>query len=214
MSIHIDDRGFANAQPLPVLVLVGLGRKKGDRRFGLNRADVAGILIHCRAALRHARATGMAVAFVRDKNAAGREPDWLGGFEPTRDDMIFERWSPSCYSSRYFGEMAQARGLLVIAGFLGSGGGLSTAADAEKNGNRIIFLRDAVLDEASGRFPPSLASLEAFARLDVHLVETRQWIEATALASNQKMYPGRGGPSRRLSENMRIPSRGRIGGIR
>ena len=214
MSIHVDDRGFANAQPLPVLVLVGLGRKRGGRRFGLGRSDVAGILIHCRAALRHARAMGMAVAFVRDKNAAGHEPDWLGGFEPTRDDMIFERWSSSCYSSRYFGEMAKIHRALVIAGFLGSGGGLSTAADGARNGNCIVFLRDAVLDEASGKFMPLLTSLGALARLDIKLVETKRWIDDTAQTSNRNFPPGRGGSSRRPHEKLRIPSRSRIGSVR
>ena len=78
---------------------------------------------NCRAALAHARAMGLPVAFVRwiDRtplfNKATRFSRWIEGFEPHGVDMIFERNRPSCYASADFAEVmaraaaVRARGL-------------------------------------------------------------------------------------------------------
>ncbi len=78
-----------------------------------------------------ARARGLAVAFIRG-NAGAQTGDraaggWLKGFEPVRSDVLLDRRGPSCYTSEYFDDVAQAAGGdIVLAGFAGQGGCLAT----------------------------------------------------------------------------------------
>jgi nicotinamidase-related amidase len=180
LSFQFDKRSFANAHALPVIVLVDPCHHRLQNRRGLNHGDIAGILAHCRAALVHARSVGMAVAFVRDgaNPRASSNSDWIKGFEPERNDMIFERRALSCYANPYFEEIAKARGALVVAGFPGPGGCLSTAADAVRAGTRITFLDDATVDgesaHALGAF--SLARISALTKFEIYSVGTREWI--------------------------------------
>ena len=56
---------------------------------------------------------------------------WIEGFEPHRNEMIFERSSPSCYSCEPFAALVgQSRGGIVLAGFAGESSCLSTLIDA------------------------------------------------------------------------------------
>jgi nicotinamidase-related amidase len=191
LSFQFDKRHFANARPLPTFVLVDLCRHRLANRRGLGHGDVAGVLARCRIALVHAREVGLAVAFVRDARRVKNEPgmDWIKGFEPRRDDMVFERRSPSCYANPYFGESASAAGTLVVAGFLGDGGCLSTAADAIRARNGITFLEDATIDAASARTlgEMSLAQLNAFTNFEIYATGTRQWIASMGAAGNQRV---------------------------
>jgi nicotinamidase-related amidase len=186
LSFQFDKRSFANARALPVIVLVDPCHHRLKGRRGLSHGDIAGVLARCRAALVHARSTGMAVAFVRD-NAnprIGSQSDWIKGFEPERSDMVFERRASSCYANPYFEEVAKAFGELVFAGFPGQGGCLSTAADAVRAGTRITFLEDATVDgesaEALGAF--SLARISALTKFEVYATGTREWIASTRLS--------------------------------
>ena len=48
---------------------------------------------------------------------------WIEGFEPYRNEMVFERASPSCYSSEPFTALVnQSRGGIVLVGFAGEFG--------------------------------------------------------------------------------------------
>lgn len=185
MSFQFDKRSFANAHALPVIVLVDPCHHRLMNRCGLSQSELAGVLAHCRAALKHARDMGMAVAFVRDGTnpRIGSNSDWIKGFEPERSDMIFERRAASCYANPYFGEIARASGELVFAGFPGPGGCLSTAADAVRAGTRITFLEDATVDGESanvlGAF--SLARISAFTRFEVYSTGTQDWIASTKM---------------------------------
>ena len=190
MSFQFDKRSFANARALPVIVLVDPCHHRLKYRRGLKHGDIAGVLAHCRAALVHARAMGMAVAFIRDgaNPRTGLNSDWIKGFEPERSDMIFERRAPSCYSNPYFEEIARASGELVVAGFPGPGGCLSTAADAVRAGTRITFLEDATLDresaDALGAFRlPRLSALMGF---EIYSTGTREWIVSTGVQGNTR----------------------------
>jgi nicotinamidase-related amidase len=185
MSFQFDERSFANARALPVIALVDLCHHRLRNRRGLSHGDIAGILAHCRAALVHARTMGMAVAFVRDgaNPRAGSNSDWIKGFEPERSDMIFERRAASCYANPYFDEVARASGELVLAGFPGPGGCLSTAADAVRAGTRITFLDDATVDGESARALDafSLARITALTKFEVYTIGTHKWIASTRM---------------------------------
>jgi len=166
-------------------VLVDPCHHRLKNRRGLSHGDIAGVLAHCRAALVHARAMGMAVAFVRDgaNPRVGSNSDWIKGFEPERSDMIFERRALSCYANAYFEEIAKASGELVVAGFPGAGGCLSTAADAVRAGTRITFLEDATVDgesaKALGAF--SLARISVLTKFEIYSTGTHEWIASTKI---------------------------------
>jgi Isochorismatase family len=190
LSFQFDRRSFANARALPVVVLVDPCHHRIRNRRGLSHFDVAGILAHCRAALVHARSVGMAVAFIRDGSnpRVGSGPDWIKGFEPERNDMIFERRAVSCYANPYFEEIAKTSGDLVFAGFPGPGGCIATAADAIRAGTRITFLEDATVDhesaEALGTLSP--ARILALTKFEIYSARTQGWIDSTMCAARTR----------------------------
>jgi hypothetical protein len=103
---------------------------------------------------------------------------WIKGFEPKRHDSMFDRAGPSCYGSVYFDEVVEDAGRhIVVAGFLGRGGCLATAADAVSMGHGITFLSNAIYDSLSERlFDLSMAgSLTAFTRFDIRIMQTGAW---------------------------------------
>ena len=172
---------FTNAFPLATLVLVDMKRSSLASAMGLGRADIAGILSNCRSALAYARKIGWPVAFVcgSGDTAADRVNEWIKGFEPQRSDALFYRHSGSCYSSPYFEQgMQEAGSSVVFAGFLGRGGCLSTGADAFLVGQRVTFLSDATLDEATSYALGESAArlLRAFTTFDIDIVTTGAWI--------------------------------------
>jgi nicotinamidase-related amidase len=75
---------------IQTLVLVDLQQEYIAAPRVLAPEETKGALANCRAALAHARAMGIPVAFAR----------WIEGFEPHGIDMIFERNRPSCYAGR------------------------------------------------------------------------------------------------------------------
>src|SRR5690349_18285932 len=110
---------------LPTLVLIDLHH---DVLIGETQATplVSDALTNCRAALHHARACGIPVAFTRQVAppvtmvTSPACPKWIEGFEPNRWDMIFDRQRPSCYASTEFSEVAgELGGNYIMAGRLG-----------------------------------------------------------------------------------------------
>jgi len=175
---------FINAFPLATLVLVDMRKDCLSSVMSLRRSDIAGILSNCRAALAHARRIGWPVAFVRrGRNcAADQSGEWIKGFEPQRSEALFDQRNGSCYSSPYFAQgVKEAGGSVVLAGFLGSGGCLSTCADAFLAGQRMVFLSDATLDDVSRRMfdEPSARLLRTFTSFDIATLTTSAWIKAT-----------------------------------
>ena len=167
MSSVIDLRAYVDPSVVQTLVLVDLQQEyiASPRVLALENAKDA--LANCRAALAHARAMGLPVAFVRwiDRSAlfnkATRFSRWIEGFEPHGVDMVFERNRPSCYASADFAEvMGAGGGSFVLAGFAGEAACLATAIDGFHRGHRITFLADASASHA----------LDDVAAADVHRV--------------------------------------------
>lgn len=183
MTYQFDPDDFGPATATPTLVLVDLDQRHLRTGAGLDRATLAGVVAHCRKALAHARQNGYPVVHFRgDGWGKTRQTEWIKGFEPLRSEAIFERRNNSCYSSPYFEEAMNANGRnLVMAGFLGRGGCLSTAADAVVSGHRVTFLKDAVFDEVAAQMigAPLLALLAAFTKVEISAATTHNWTKAS-----------------------------------
>jgi nicotinamidase-related amidase len=167
MSSIIDLRAYVNPSVIQTLVLLDLQQEYTASPRVLALENTKGALSNCRAALNHARAMGLPVAYVRwiDRtplfNKATRFSRWIEGFEPHGVDMIFERNRPSCYANADFAEvMGAGGGSFVLAGFAGEAACLATAIDAFHRGHTVTFLTDASASHA----------LDDIAATDVHRV--------------------------------------------
>jgi hypothetical protein len=106
MSSVIDIRAYVNPSVIQTLVMVDLQQEYIASPRVLALEGTTSALANCRAALTHARAMGLPIAFVRwiDRtplfNKASPFSRWIEGFEPHGVDMVFERNRPSCYASR------------------------------------------------------------------------------------------------------------------
>jgi nicotinamidase-related amidase len=145
-------------------------------------------LHNCRKLLDHARRTGLPVAFVRMIaetaffNRATPFVRWIEGFEPHRNEMIFERASPSCYACEPFSALvSQSRGGIVLAGFAGESSCLSTLIDAFHRNHKVTFLCDAsashALEDASAEEIHRAVSKISGLYADVY--GTDDWIAST-----------------------------------
>src|SRR3989440_832878 len=158
MSSVIDLRAYVNPSVIQTLVLVDLQQEYIASPRVLALEETKGALANCRAALAHARAMGLPVAFARwiDRtplfNKATRFSRWIEGFEPHGVDMIFERNRPSCYASADFAEViGSGGGNFVLAGFAGEAACLATAIDAFHRGHTVTYLTDASASHALDR---------------------------------------------------------------
>ena len=173
MSSVIDLRAYVNPSVIQTLVLVDLQQEYIASPRVLALEETRGALANCRAALAHARAMGLPVAFVR----------WIEGFEPHGVDMIFERNRPSCYASADFAEvMGGSGGSFVLAGFAGEAACLATAIDGFHRGHTISFLADAsashALDDIAANDVHRVVS--TVAGLYGEVLTTRGWIARTS----------------------------------
>jgi isochorismate hydrolase len=106
----------------------------------------------------------------------------LEGFEPHRNEMIFERASPSCYACEPFSALvSQSRGGIVLAGFAGESSCLSTLIDAFHRNHKVTFLCDAsashALEDASAE--EIHRAVSKISRLYADVSETDDWIAST-----------------------------------
>jgi nicotinamidase-related amidase len=156
------------------------------RRLAITEIDRA--LDNCRKVLEHSRQVGLPVAFLRTVNGSAffnrATPfvRWIEGFEPYRNEMVFERSSPSCYSSEPFAALVnQSRGGIVLAGFAGESACLSTLIDAFHRNHKATYLCDAsashALDDLSAADVHLAVSRISGLYGDVH--ETADWIAST-----------------------------------
>jgi nicotinamidase-related amidase len=189
MTSVVDIRAYVNPSVVPTLVLVDLQQEYITPSRALVLPDPSRALANCRAALAHARAMGLPVAFVRRLdnaalfNPATRFARWIEGFEPTGADMVFERNQPSCYASAEFAEvMSSAGGLFVLAGFAGESACLSTAIDAYHRGHRITFLADASASHGLADLDADAAHrvIEEVIGIYGGVAETGAWIAHTS----------------------------------
>jgi nicotinamidase-related amidase len=157
--------------------------------------ETKGALANCRAALTHARAAGMPVAYVRwiDRtplfNKATRFSRWIEGFEPHGADMIFERNRPSCYASADFAEVVGlGGGSFVLAGFAGEAACLATTVDAFHRGHTVTYLTDAsashALDDIGANEVHRVVS--GVVGLYGDVITTRSWIARTSRRNSWK----------------------------
>jgi isochorismate hydrolase len=174
---------------LPTLVLMDLHHDASAVPQPAGTSLLPEALANCRAALRHARACAIPVAFTRqvaptaNMFASPAYPRWIEGFEPNRWDMVFDRNRPSCYASAEFREVAdEIGGNYVIAGRFGELSCLSTVIDAYHRDHRPSFLADAIMCRPQEDMPDG-AMLRALTCILSHYAEsagTQAWIRATS----------------------------------
>ena len=188
MTSVVSLRTFANSSNVPIVVFVDMQQEyvAAPRLLAISGIDRA--LDNCRKVLDHARRIGLPVAFVRMLNEsaffnrATPFARWIEGFEPYRNEMIFERGSPSCYSCEPFTAlMNQSRGGMVLVGFAGESSCLSTLIDAFHRNHKVTYLYDAsashALDDVSaGEIHRAVSKISGLYG-DVH--ETDDWITST-----------------------------------
>src|ERR1700709_727676 len=131
MTSVIDFLEFKGQAITPTLVLVGLHRNPDGSSNDLEAYGNA--LSNCRALLDRAKAHDIPVAHARritPRNASDRlrYPPGISGFEPMRNDMVFDVLQPSCYSNTEFSRaMDYSNGNFALAGLFGEVACLSTA---------------------------------------------------------------------------------------
>jgi nicotinamidase-related amidase len=181
-------RTFANSSNVPIVVLVDMQQEYLAKPRLLAISEIDQALENCRKVLAHSREIGLPVAFMRLLNEsaffnrATPFSRWIEGFEPYRNEMIFERGSPSCYSCEPFAALVnQSRGGIVLAGFAGESACLSTLIDAFHRNHKVTYLCDAsashALDEVSADEIHRAVSKISGLYGDVY--ETTDWIAST-----------------------------------
>lgn len=193
MTSVIDLRAYVNPSVVQTLVLVDLQQEYIASPRVLALEETKSALDNCSAALAHARAMGLPVAFVRwiDRtpifNKASRFSRWIEGFQPHGVDMVFERNRPSCYASADFAEViGGGGGNFVLAGFAGEAACLATAIDGFHRGHSITYLADA---SASHALNDVMADdvhrvISNVAGLYGEVLTTKSWIARTSRKGN------------------------------
>jgi nicotinamidase-related amidase len=186
-------RALQDSSVAPCLVLVDMQQEyvADSRLMALPHAAAA--LDNCRAALDHARLKGYPVAFIRQFsrrsayfNPATAFSGWIRGFEPTGADMVFERESPSCYSSTLFAQfMDGCGGHFVLAGFAGETACLSTAIDAFHRTHRFSYLADASASHGLGDLSAAEVQKAVTGIVGVYgeIITTRDWMDENPIGA-------------------------------
>ncbi|HYJ18476.1 MAG TPA: isochorismatase family protein [Burkholderiales bacterium] len=188
MTSVVSLRTFANSSSVPIVVFVDMQQEYLAQPRLLAISEIDGALDNCRRVLDHSRQVGLPVAFIRMVNESAffnrATPfvRWIEGFEPYRNEMVFERGSPSCYSSEPFTALVnQSRGGIVLAGFAGESACLSTMIEAFHRNHKVAYLCDAsashALDDMSADDIHRAVSRISALYGDVY--ETTDWIAST-----------------------------------
>jgi nicotinamidase-related amidase len=188
VSSVVSLRNFANSSSVPVVVFVDMQQEYLAKPRLLAITEIDRALDNCRMVLDHSRRVGLPVAFIRMVNESAffnrATPfvRWIEGFEPYRNEMVFERSSPSCYSSEPFTALVnQCRGGIVLVGFAGESACLSTMIDAFHRNHKVGYLWDAsashALDDMSADDVHRAVSRISGLYGDVY--ETADWIAST-----------------------------------
>lgn len=188
MNSVVDLRVFANSANVPTVVLADMQQEylAAPRMLAIPDIDLA--LANCERILLHCRKVGLPVAFMRSLgesaffNRASPFARWIDGFEPQRNEMTFERSSPSCYSSEPFAAMMnQSPGGFVLAGFAGESACLSTLVDAFHRRHKVTFLHDASASHALDDVTAAEVhrAVSKIGGLYGEVYETTDWIAST-----------------------------------
>ncbi len=181
-------RAFANASSVPIVVFVDMQQEYLAKPRLLAISEIDRALDNCRRVLAHSRAIGLPVAFIRMLNESAffnrATPfvRWIDGFEPYRNEMVFERNSPSCYSCEPFAALVnQCRGGFVLAGFAGESACLSTLIDAYHRDHKVTYLCDASASHALDEMPADEIhrAVSKISGVYGEVYETSDWIAST-----------------------------------
>jgi nicotinamidase-related amidase len=181
-------RTFANSSSVPIVVFVDLQQEYLAKPRLLAISEIDHALENCRRVLDHSRRIGLPIAFIRMFNEspffnrATPFVRWIEGFEPCRHEMVFERSSPSCYSSEPFAALVnQSRGGIVLAGFAGESACLSTLIDAFHRNHKVTYLCDASASHALEDVPAGEIhrAVSKISGLYGEVYETTDWIAST-----------------------------------
>ena len=160
MASVISMLNYKSQADQPVLVLVGLHESDPS---GLEPEVTSNALGRCAEALAAARSQHMPVAFVRcmtppsSVSEPRAYPTWLKGFEPQRNDLVFDVLQPSCYSNAEFSRtMDYSDGNFVIAGLFADSTCLATGVDAHHRRHSFTYLSDASTSRNNGTIPAAL----------------------------------------------------------
>ncbi len=190
MSSVIDLRSYLGASNNRLLVMVDLQQDNYDLLAKSHVAELDRSLEGCMSAIRHARMSGIPIAFTRCADGPeliqrSTPSAWISGLEPKRSDMVFERRQPSCYSNQLFEDVVSQVGNFAIAGLIAEETCLATAIDASRRGHRVTFLKDA----SASRARPNVdgAAVHALATKAIELfadvANTGHWLVATSQRS-------------------------------
>ena len=188
MASVVSLRTFANSSDVPIVVFVDMQQEYLAKPRLLAIPEIDRALDNCRKVLDHSRALGLPVAFIRMVaesaffNRATPFVRWIEGFEPHRNEMVFERSSPSCYSCEPFAALVnQSRGGIVLVGFAGESACLSTLIDAFHRNHKVTYLTDAsashALDEMSA--DDVHRAVAKISGIYGEVYETTDWIAST-----------------------------------
>jgi nicotinamidase-related amidase len=182
-------RTFANSSSVPIVVFVDMQQEYMAKPRLLAISEIDRALDNCRKVLDHSRRIGLPVAFVRMLsesaffNRATPFARWIEGFEPYRNEMVFERASPSCYGCEPFTALVnQSRGGIVLAGFAGESSCLSTLIDAFHRNHKVAYLCDASASHALEEMSADEVhcAVSKISGLYGEVFETAEWIASTS----------------------------------
>ena len=188
MTSIVSLRTFANSSSVPIVVFVDMQQEYLAQPRLLAISGIDSALDNCRKVLDHARQVGLPVAFTRTVsespffNRATPFVRWIEGFEPWRNEMVFERASPSCYSSEPFTALVnQSRGGMLLVGFAGESACLSTLIDAFHRNHKVTYLCDASASHALDDMPADDVhrAVSRISGLYGEVYETTDWIAST-----------------------------------
>jgi nicotinamidase-related amidase len=181
-------RTFADSSSVPIVVFFDMQQEYLARSRLPAISEIDRALDNCRKVLDHSHRIGLPVAFIRMLNESvyfNRETPFvrrIEDFEPYRNEMVFERASPSCYSCEPFTALANQSRCGI--GFAGESACLSTLIDAFHRNHRnhkVTYLSDAsasrALDEMSADDVHRAVSKISGIYGDVY--ETTDWIAST-----------------------------------
>jgi nicotinamidase-related amidase len=176
---------YCKRRPVPPLIFVELHNDQLADRSAFGDEQVAHVLRNCRMLRDTARSRGWPLGFMsplpsRHRSYRRAQAPWIEGFEPRRDDMVFERTDGSCYTSREFADAITDLGSeFALAGFSGEGACLATLIDAARHGHRVSFIEDASTTRPLDGFNAveSHRALVAIASRHATIVSTAFWVK-------------------------------------
>lgn len=127
--------------------------------------DIDECLENCRRLLDAARTHNLPIAHFRQTrqsqhfNKQTAFADWIDGFRPRANEMVFERELPSCYSSEaycaFLNNLCEPR--VALAGLTGETACLSTAIDGFHRSHKINYVFDCSMTPAFTNLPEHAA---------------------------------------------------------